>query len=91
VSLERERLANFIRTVMPHTIVFSNTGHVTHDNERYGEIKDYVTSIMGERILNFFWTNEVDANLSFKMAARTALYVVAFVFATPSNSAASPQ
>jgi beta-lactamase superfamily II metal-dependent hydrolase len=86
VSRERERLTEFIRSVMPHTIVFSNTGHVTHDEKRYEEIKDYVASIMGERTINFFWTDSVDANLSFKMALRPSPAVPAFPFAITSNA-----
>jgi beta-lactamase superfamily II metal-dependent hydrolase len=64
-TLARRQLADFLQKVQPHTIVFSNTGHKSHDSSRFVEIKRFVASVLGPEV-STLWTRDDDKHIVVK-------------------------
>lgn len=66
----RNDLEKFLRTVRPHTILFSNVGHKSHNAQRFKEIKAFVEKTLGPDVRTV-WTR--DANKHIIMQAEMTL------------------
>jgi hypothetical protein len=53
---KREQLKGLLREINPHTIIFSNTGHTSHNRARYQEIQKFVEDVLPN--VSTAWTRE---------------------------------
>lgn len=58
---QREQLEEMLELINPHTIIFSNTGHASHNPERYKEIKKFVERVLPK--VQTKWTHEDDKHI----------------------------
>ncbi len=58
---QRENLKAMLQRINPHTIVFSNTGHTSHNAKRYSEIKEFVAEVLPN--VQTKWTHEDDKHI----------------------------
>lgn len=53
---KREQLKDLLRAINPHTIIFSNTGHTSHNRARYQEIRNFVEDVLPN--VSTAWTRD---------------------------------
>jgi hypothetical protein len=73
---ERRTLEHFIRAVSPHTIIFSNTGHQSHDRAQFLEIKRFVADTLGPEVATI-WTRDIGRHVVMKAELKSNLHDLA--------------